>query len=357
MNGAEAPEPARLSAIHRTWVRRASQIVILGQALAFLVGAVLPTTADRDRAGLLLGALMVAIGGAVWFLVVPRETFGRWRIFIACLIAQTVLMIVLASTDGIASFYFPFLAMPMLIMVMAGTRGETLLLGAIAIIALGGLALFDRSTSSRDAVRDLFALRALEIGTLTMGAAAASRATAVVRDQLSELASTMSDLARRDPLTGLGNRQRLDEDLSRLLAAAARAKNTMSVVAIDLDEFKGVNDKGGHAAGDRVLRAVADVLRDVLRGQDVAIRAGGDEFLLLLPETDSAGALRLVERIRTHLETIAPESDGVTPRFSAGIASTAEETVPVQLLATADSRLYTEKARRGLHRVGRADPK
>ena len=326
---------------NRLWIRRASMIVVLGQGLALLASALLPATSASDRGGLLLAAGVVGISGALWFLLVPRALFGSWRVFIAAAIALSAMFAMLAMTSGLRSLYFPYYLMPLLVMIMGGSREKTIMLGGLAWVGLVGLALLSPE-STADVVAGAFALRTIELLAFTFAAAAASRAMGAVWLALSEQTRRIAEQARTDPLTGLGNRAALEEDLPRLRAAARRGKAPLSLVAIDIDGLKDVNDRNGHAAGDQLLAHFADVLRKTARGQDLAVRTGGDEFALLLPDTDASGAGRLIERIRDAAALATPPV-----RFSGGIAALQGDATLDQMMAIADAALYAEKAAHG----------
>lgn len=151
----------------------------------------------------------------------------------------------------------------------------------------------------------------------------------------------LRDQALVDELTELGNRRALDRDLPVELSRGARHGRRVAVVAIDLDGLKQVNDTDGHDAGDRVLRGLADAARAALREQDRAYRIGGDEFLLLLPETDQPGAEAAVERMR---------SAGAPP-FTAGFCVVDGDARPAQVVADADADLMARKRARGSTRT------
>ena len=343
MNGApehRSSEAALQDAVRRSWVRRASVLVVAGQGVSFLVGAFLPTTPDADRSALLVGAGLVAVIGLVWFLLVPHDWFGEWRVFVACTIAQAVILIVLLQTAGVASLYFPYYLLPSLVMVMTGQRRQTAILGAIAFAGLVALALWGTHGAAADTVRDLFAVHALQLLTFSAAAIAATRAVGGVVSTISERSHALSDQARTDALTGLGNRKLLDEELPRLLAAVARGAGPLSLIAVDLDGLKSVNDRQGHAAGDRVLVAFADVLRKTLRANDRAMRAGGDEFVIVLPDTTQPAATQVLDRLRTH---VAADLRDWSLSFSAGVATTESAADAAWLLAIADDALYADK--------------
>jgi diguanylate cyclase (GGDEF)-like protein len=156
-----------------------------------------------------------------------------------------------------------------------------------------------------------------------------------------------------DGLTGLANRRQCEEALDAELSRAARFGGPLSIVFGDLDDFKVVNDDHGHPVGDTVLREFARVLERSVREVDLAGRWGGEEFLLILPGTDGAGALRLAQRVRDYLEgrtLLTPEGVPVRVTASFGVAEYEPGTEPERLIAAADAALYEAK-RNGKNRV------
>jgi two-component system cell cycle response regulator len=163
----------------------------------------------------------------------------------------------------------------------------------------------------------------------------------------------LAGLARKDPLTGLPNRRALEEELPRALARALRAGEPLSVVVLDVDRFKEVNDRHGHAAGDAVLAAVAGRAAAALRGSDVIARFGGEEFAVVLPGADLARAAEAAERIREAVAAEAVTAGGaaLSVTVSLGCATLLpDERDARALLARADARLYEAK-RAGRNRV------
>ncbi len=180
--------------------------------------------------------------------------------------------------------------------------------------------------------------------------------TAIVRD-VSENARLMAELhatAFSDSLTGLASRRRFNEALDSEIKRARRHAHPLSVLTIDIDHFKRINDTHGHPAGDVVLGAVGRLIGRTVRTTDIAARVGGEEFAVLLPETGTDGALLLAERIRAAVEELSLTDRRGAPlpiSVSLGVASmdpasaTAEE-----LLSEADRALYAAK-RSGRNRV------
>jgi diguanylate cyclase (GGDEF)-like protein len=146
-----------------------------------------------------------------------------------------------------------------------------------------------------------------------------------------------------DSLTGLLNRRGLEDRLDEELSRCRRAGHELSVVMIDCDGLKAVNDSGGHELGDVVLQRIADCLREHKRMADVAARLGGDEFVVLLPETRAGDALGVAERFRRELAA-APLADGRTITAALGVASfPADGDTAAALLRVADRTLYAAK--------------
>jgi diguanylate cyclase (GGDEF)-like protein len=152
--------------------------------------------------------------------------------------------------------------------------------------------------------------------------------------------------AAHDALTGLPNRRSASERLEAERMRAQRLGEPLSVLMIDIDRFKAVNDRWGHAQGDHVLVALAEVLRAELRGADLGARYGGEEFLAILPDTRMAQAQEAAERIRERIAALRIALDGATLAItvSIGVAQLADGESSSALIARADAALYAAKA-------------
>jgi diguanylate cyclase (GGDEF)-like protein len=178
---------------------------------------------------------------------------------------------------------------------------------------------------------------------------AAQNALAEAHAELSLKSRELERAAATDNLTGLLNRRRIDEILARECDSAQRYAQPLSVILVDIDHFKAVNDSCGHLLGDRVLQAVAAILAGNVRKPDWVSRWGGEEFLIVCPHTDMDGALSLAEHLRLTVERAVLSGDrretcsfGVAARQSAGSVA--------ELLERADAALYRAK-RGGRNRV------
>jgi diguanylate cyclase (GGDEF)-like protein len=156
-------------------------------------------------------------------------------------------------------------------------------------------------------------------------------------------------LQETDDLTGLPNRRALRRQLDAALTDARSTGRPLALALIDADNLKSVNDRFGHLEGDRVIRAIADALRQCKRNDDTAARLGGDEFAMIMPSTDAEGAERLLERVREEIarHPLHTGADEVHMTVSVGLASLAgDDDDHDRLFSRADAALYSCKRRR-----------
>jgi diguanylate cyclase (GGDEF)-like protein len=148
------------------------------------------------------------------------------------------------------------------------------------------------------------------------------------------------ELTLVDPLTGLQNRRVMLVNLDKYIVLAERHKRSLSLIMMDLDHFKKFNDTHGHQLGDQLLIQVADIMKKLVRKSGHIVRYGGEEFLMMLPETDWKGAFQVAERLRKSVEKLTPIT------ISLGIAtlqSGGEGVTPQDLIKDADTALYRAK--------------
>jgi diguanylate cyclase (GGDEF)-like protein len=170
------------------------------------------------------------------------------------------------------------------------------------------------------------------------------------RARLGALSRELSRMARTDTLTGLLNRRGLNDHLTRATAHARRRGDPLSVLMIDLDRFKQVNDHYGHDAGDRVLCALADCMRDVLRAEDVYGRIGGDEFMVILAGADADAAQAATARLHHAVRQVDLSDVGLSEGIPMSVGSaTAVITYPEEIQRAADVELYRVKGAKRVH--------
>lgn len=342
-------EIASAAVAYRRRVRRASVLIVASLITALSITAFLPTTPEADRLGLLIGAATVAASALVWFFLVPPELFAGHRIFAAAGLAQASLLVVIALSGGLEGRQFPYYLLPVLVQIFGGKIRETVVLGAIAAFGVVGLATIQDYGGPEHAF-SLAVIRLLELGTITAFASIAAATTGATRRELTLRTGALAgetganfQLAVTDPLTGLYNRRYMSSVLSRLLARSERNGRPLSVIALDVDGLKAVNDFQGHAAGDALLRAAGDAIRESLRAEDFGVRVGGDEFVAVLADTREADAHLIAERIRS---SFTRRTGGTHAGLSHGIAAWTPGTSVEALLGAADASLYDAKRAR-----------
>ncbi|HET6898433.1 MAG TPA: GGDEF domain-containing protein [Vicinamibacteria bacterium] len=213
------------------------------------------------------------------------------------------------------------------------------------LLALGaplGLAVLWVATAPEPSTRALGSEIAGDLGTFLYVTASTMVVFFTFGHVLGRQADALVDLARTDPLTGLRNQRAFEERLADEVARSGRYGGPLSVLLADVDGLKGINDRGGHHAGNLALRAVADAMRRDARQTDLAARIGGDEFVILAPNTVTSEAVALGDRIRS----LVAEQGGAGVTLSIGVATLPAAQSDVEaLLRSADAALYEAKHR------------
>ncbi len=161
--------------------------------------------------------------------------------------------------------------------------------------------------------------------------------------ELKKAKARVEKVMRTDKLTKLANRRAFMEFLKKTLAQSRRYDNNLTIIMLDLDNFKEINDSYGHPVGDQVLRKVGDILAENVREGDMAARFGGDEFIILMPQTAAAEAVNMAHRIRKKVKSINLSAVKKPPTLSLGITEFKGEESAEDLLNRADKAMYEAK--------------
>jgi two-component system cell cycle response regulator len=180
---------------------------------------------------------------------------------------------------------------------------------------------------------------------------AANREKAALLSELEAKNAQLAELAQTDPLTGVANRGHIEHCLADEVARARRHGHRLAVGMLDIDHFKRVNDGFGHPFGDRVIREVARILAETVRQVDKVGRYGGEEFLLVLPDTDLEGARILAERVRALVDEVTFEAEGFHGTVSIGVAQWTPESDTWEGLVSQADQALDEAKESGRNRV------
>jgi len=291
-------------------------------------------------------AAIYALGGAAAVLVVllhemlPDRWRGRYTVAIEVVAALALATGLVWLTGGASSpFVFTF---DLLVVAVALTMGSrlALLVTAAASLAYVGQLLLDTSTFGNNGHLLQVAVNLGSLWLLAYLAGVYANSERRVRARVLELSQT-------DPLTGLFNRGHLYPTLEQEIQRTRRSGRGFCVLMIDLDGLKAINDSLGHLRGDDVLRAVGRVVTGSIRTVDSAYRYGGDEFLILLPETEFIGAYVVAEKIREGVEQISESlvTDPAATSVSIGLVSHPEDgSSTEELMVAADRAMYQAKS-------------
>jgi diguanylate cyclase len=257
-------------------------------------------------------------------LVIDSASGGLWIVLMQFNLLPSVLLVVMLTMDKIG---------------IGGTRFLAICAAAQAAALVAAGLLFGFHFNPDTSMSMIIACLPLLIGYPIAVGVSAHRLARRVRQQNRMLA----EMSRVDGLTGLFNRLHWEQVLSTEFARRQRSRGAASLLMVDIDHFKGVNDRYGHLVGDEVLRGVAKVLRDTLRQSDAAGRFGGEEFGVLLPDTPVAGALAIAERIRERVAAAALVPGGTACTISIGIAPADGARSHLDWIDRADRALYAAK--------------
>jgi diguanylate cyclase (GGDEF)-like protein len=320
---------------------RASERLLIGRlaGLLFLVGSIgsIPVNqlfepAVDARAHWVTG--LGILSGLICFVTPWDRLAARWFHVIPPIAAVEVAV----TMWGVAPHGNAYMWFLVFIVVFAGYAFESRKAVAAHVGVAAAMLAVPLVTTTERALDNVLAetLVALPILLVTAGV------VVHLRERLTSAIDAVASEARLDPLTGVGNYRLLDERLRYELTRHRRTGRPLSVVVLDLDNFKAVNDVLGHLAGDQLLREVADALRATVREADTVVRQGGDEFCILAPETGAEEAALLVARIKHALRGLVAVGEPLST--SAGCATFPEDASSAELLlAQADHAQREDK--------------
>jgi diguanylate cyclase (GGDEF)-like protein len=320
---------------------RANERLLIGRlaGLLFLVGSLgsIPVNqlfepAVDGRAHLITG---LGVASGLLCFVLPWDRLGEHWFHVLPPIAAVEVAITMWGVAPHGNAYMWFLVF---IVVFAGYAFESRKAVAAHVGVATAMLAVPLLTASGDQLENVIAESLVAMPILLVAAGVVVH----LRERLTAAIEAVGAEARLDPLTGVGNYRLLDERLRYELTRHRRTGRPLSIVVLDLDNFKAVNDILGHLAGDQLLREVADSLRTTVREADTVVRQGGDEFCILAPETGAEEAALLVGRIKHGLRALVAVGEPLCT--SAGCATFPDDATSAELLlAQADLEQRRDK--------------
>lgn len=316
---------------------------LMARSLAYLFGAgamlalvtsAVPEVRDSDIESLVASQLLYAAGAlaVLAILLVSFERLPSWTFQLILASGTILITAAIAVTDELTDIYTMFYLWVVVYAAYFFKRWQALLQLALVALAYGAV-LVDQKTS------DGVARWTITVGTLLV----AGLLISLLKRHVDALVLRLADTASTDPLTGVLNRRGFRESFDLEIERAKRSGRPLSVVVVDVDHFKQVNDRFGHDTGDSALILMAEVLSGTSRRIDTAGRMGGEEFAVLLPNSDARGAYIYAERLRSEVrDAFAEQPFQLT--VSIGIASFPQHGESLEaLLHAADEALYAAK--------------
>ena len=297
-------------------------ILVLGLIAGFTYWLV--KRGDIAFAGNLMASTLIVLTG-IGILISPESLYIMSAGFPLAIMAVGAIV-------GSASVY-PFAVLSFVVLTLCWFRAQSM------VVDQGG---------SLDDVSGAIFLSTQAIAYLGLAAMLHTLSRRILKsiNQLHSQTDQLTELALTDPLTSLANRRHLIDQLESEFTRARRYRRPLSLIYIDMDGFKSINDRFGHLFGDEILRGAALAMRAVLRSADLLARIGGDEFSVLLPETDVEGGRGVAKKLRKALSAYSQRLDPVIPplSFSAGVGQLRREDKSIDdLLARADEAQYRAK--------------
>jgi len=310
-----------------------SMIAVGGSAVGFLT-YLFPHPEGTDFvAPSIAFAVSILAGLALW---VRRHTAPWWAIGTVVALGSVVVMVTMVSVPGRSAAYVTyFVWLGIFSFYFLRARWALAQTAWMALLYAGAVVADDQQGEMELWVNGV--ATTLGVGVLVLA----------LRMRIAMLVRRLEETARTDQLTGLPNRRAFDERLASELARLDRSEEVVSLLILDLDHFKALNDTSGHISGDRALKSVADVIRSRIRVVDWPARIGGDEFAIVLPGADEREAMQVAERIRTGIDDAFAGEEVPLAVSVGGAARRGSRIDGEELLSEADGALYDTKRRGG----------
>jgi diguanylate cyclase (GGDEF)-like protein len=333
---------------------RISGVLWVASALVALIATFLPG-ASHVAVGWVIGlsvlVFLYGLGSVTG--AIPWERASLNMLAIGMVVTIPVVGLAMYMTGGSLSYIEPLLVCSLLYAAFFFPARWAWPLSVELVLVAGAPLLYDGQ-----AIENAYLPRYLA---LVVGFLAATWVMVGLKRRLVEAEVRQRDIANRDPLTGVGNRREFDATLHSELAARTRPRggrreadeSPLALLILDLDDFKGINDRYGHQVGDAVLREVASRAQSMLRSTDTLARIGGDEFAVIAPGAQGEGARRMAEAIRTAVGVHDPEASGPASSASIGWAVFPEDGEDFEtLMHCADQRMMQLKSERSQAEAG-----
>lgn len=306
-----------------------------------------PTRAFGDAGWLVAVALQLASVLIVWRRLDRRRMVSLRELRVSAYLGLGVIVLLEWLAGGRTSPYHWLYALPVVFAAGVYTGRRLRIFLPVAVLAVCAPLLYHgwNREEAVDIVTQVLMFIALVAATrVLLGVLRAQRGALRRAQERAEL------MAREDTLTSLGNRRAFEEVLGVEIARARRAHAPLSVMIADLDGFKQVNDRLGHAHGDACLRSVAEAMTSHARAEDQCFRWGGDEFAVVLPGADAVESEAVVQRFTTAVADDCQNADGQPLNMTCAVAQLEERTSAAELVASADRALIELKAQRAAAR-------